>query len=356
MIDRNKQEVSNVSDSFVQQANGDIHNYGLAYTDVKEICHDVVRQELAIVTKEATDIFHKEVAAFEDQFVERLEKLENPQVIDKLRTPKLQFALHDTIKEYAKSDDANTKEELIDLLIDRLNVNEHSSEQYLIDESIKILPNLSLAQTYFLGALTLRKIVNRGYSYIVDRNLAKRAMLYEYLNEITTLDIQYLKLVKCCSDMPGTKYFIPTLNAMKNNYDLLFRHHITDDVLYTFLHDHPNLPMLNGRILIYKNDSTNESHLLYSSKKYLIEELEQAHQQFSLSELDNFINIFTPLSDEEMKQYLISLNPNWQKALECLDREEITQIDLTPVGLYIGRRIVKKVTKDVTLPLEDFYK
>ena len=32
MIDRNKQEVSNVSDSFVQQANGDIHNYGLAHT------------------------------------------------------------------------------------------------------------------------------------------------------------------------------------------------------------------------------------------------------------------------------------------------------------------------------------
>ena len=72
--------------------------------------------------------------------------------------------------------------------------------------------------------------------------------------------------------------------------------------------------------------------------------------------IHNFINIFTPLSDEEMKQYLISLNPNWQKALECLDREEITQIDLTPVGLYIGRRIVKKVTKDDTLPLEDFYK
>jgi hypothetical protein len=38
-----------------------------------------------------------------------------------------------------------------------------------------------------------------------------------------------------------------------------------------------------------------------------------------------------------------------------LDKEEITQIDLTPIGLYIGRRIVKKVIKDNTLPLEDFY-
>ena len=178
MMEMNKQEVSNVSDSFVQQANGDVHNnFGLAYNDVKEICHDVVRQELAIVTKEATDIFHQEVSAFENQFVERLEKLGNPQVMEKLRLPKLQFALHDTIKEYAKTDDADTKEELVDLLIDRLKVNEHSTEQYLIDESIKILPNLSLAQTYFLGALTFRKIMNQGYSFNVDKHLSKRAML-----------------------------------------------------------------------------------------------------------------------------------------------------------------------------------
>lgn len=354
-MEKNKQEVSNVSDSFVRQANGDIHNYGFSYNDVKEICRDVVRQELAIVTKEATNTFHKEITAFENQFVGRLKKLENPQVMEKLRMPKLQFALHDTIKEYAKADDEGTKEELIDLLIDRLKVNEHSTEQYLIDESIKILPNLSLAQTYFLGVLTLRKTTKQGLSFLVDRDLAKRAMLYEYLNEIKTLDIQYLKLVNCCSDMPGTKYYIPILNSMKSNYDLLFRHHITDDILQTYLRNHPNMPMLNGKFLVYRNDNTNELHLLYTAKNYLIQELEKAQQQFSLSELDQFIDLFTPLTNEEIKQHLISLNSNWEKAFDYLDKEEITQIDLTPIGLYIGRRIVKKVIKDNTLPLEDFY-
>ena len=182
-MERNKQKVSDVSDSFVQQANGDIHNYGLAYNDVKEICRDVVRQELTIVTKEATDTFHQEIAAFEDQFVGRLEKLENPQVMDKLRSPKLQFTLHDTIKEYAKTDDVNTKEELVDLLLERLKVEEHSTEQYLIDESINILPRLSLSQTYFLGALTLRKLMNQGISYNVNNYLKNRAILYEVFGD-----------------------------------------------------------------------------------------------------------------------------------------------------------------------------
>ena len=120
MLEKNKQEVSNVYDSLVQQANGNINNYGLGYNDVKEICRDVIRQELAIVTKEATNTLNQEISAFENQFVDRLEKLENPQVMDKLRIPKLQFVLHDTMKEYAKTDDIDTKEELVDLMIERL--------------------------------------------------------------------------------------------------------------------------------------------------------------------------------------------------------------------------------------------
>ena len=356
MLERNKQEVSNVSDSFVQQANGDIHNHGLGYNDVKEICHDVVRQELAIVTKEATDSFHHEISAFENQFVDRLEKLENPHVMEKLKTPKLQFALHDTIKEYAKSDDVDTKEELVDLLIERLKVEEHTTEQYLIDESIKIIPNLSLFQAYFLGALTLRKVINQGYSFIVDSNLGKRALLYEYLDKISNLDIHYLKLTNCCSDMPGTKYYVSMFDLMKPEYDLLFRHNITEETYDSFIRDHPNIPTVKGQQIIYKKGNTNEIYLLYSSKNYLVQELKKENKMGSLPLFDQLINLFTPFTNDEISQHLVSLNSNWQKAFDCLNKEEVTHIDLTPVGTYIGRRIVKKVTKDDTLPLVEFYK
>lgn len=356
MLEENKQEVSNVSDSFVQQANGNINYYGLGYNDVKAICRDVVRQELAIVTKEATNTFQQEISAFEDQFVSRLEKLENPKVMEKLRTPKLQFALHDTMKEYAKTDDENTKEDLVDLLIERLKVNEHTTEQYLIDECIKVLPNLSLYQTYFLGALTLRKVINQGYSFVVSNNLGKRGMLYEYLDSITNLDLHYLKLANCCSDMSGTKYYLPILDIMKPDYDLLFRHHITEEAYNAFIHSHPNVPSQKGQQLVYRKGNTNEIYLFYSSKRYLIQELNKKKIHYSLSEIDELINLFTPFTNDVIKQHLISLNSNWGKAFVCFDKEEVTHIDLTPVGTYIGRKIVKKVTKDDTLPLEEFYK
>lgn len=356
MLERNKQEVSNMSDSFVQQANGNINNYGLGYNDVKEICRDVVRQELAIVTKEANNTFQQEISAFENQFIDSLKNLDNPLLMEKLKTPKLQFALHDTMKEYTKTDDNSTKEELVDLLIERLKVGEHTTEQYLIDESIKILPNLSLSQTHFLGALILRKVINQGYSFLVDNNLGKRAMLYEHLNKISNLDIHYLKLANCCSDMSGTKYYMPLIDIMKPDYDLLFRHHITKETYDNFIQSHPNIPVIKGRQLIYTKGNTNEIYLLYSSRNYLLHELQKENKPYSLSELDELINLFRPFTNDEIKQHLISLNSNWEKAFDCFDKEEVTHIDLTPVGTYIGRRIVKKVTKDETLPLEDFYK
>ena len=116
------------------------------------------------------------------------------------------------------------------------------------------------------------------------------------------------------------------------------------------------MPLLKGQFLIYKNDDTNNVYLLFSSKKLLIQQLKNNQQQYSPSELDDFINLFIPFTDNEIKQHLISLNSNWQKAFDCLDKEEITPIDPTPVGLYIGRRIVKKVINNNTIPLMDFYK
>lgn len=356
MLEKNKQEVSNVNDSLVQQANGNINNYGLGYNDVKEICRDVLRQELAIVTKEATNTFNQEISAFENQFVDRLEKLENPQVMDKLRNPKLQFVLHDTMKEYAKTDDIDTKEELVDLMIERLKVEENTTEQYLIDESIKILPNLSKPQVYLLGALTLRKVIHQGFSIIVENNLKKRALIFEYLNQISTLDIHYLKLVNCCADLSGTKYYLPLIDILKPDYDLLFRHHVEEQTYDAFIQNIPNISTLKIRQLVYRKGNTNEIHLYYSSKNKLIEVLQNENQLDKMPIVEQLINLFPQFTDNDIKTYLSSLNPNWEKAFMYLNKEEITHIDLTPVGTYIGRRIVKKVTKDETLPLREFYK
>jgi hypothetical protein len=143
---------------------------------------------------------------------------------------------------------------------------------------------------------------------------------------------------------------------MKPEYDLLFRHYITEEAYDSFIRDHPNIPSVKGQQIIYKKGNTNEIYLMYSSKNYLVQELKKENKMDSLPLFDQLINLFTPFTNDEISQHLVSLNSNWQKAFDCLNKEEVTHIDLTPVGTYIGRRIVKKVTKDDTLPLVEFYK
>lgn len=84
----------------MQQTNGDIHNHGLGYGDVKDICRDVIRQELGIVTKEAYDRLNRIIEDFQKRLIEKLAGLNDQNVINKFKEPRYQFVLHDAIKEY----------------------------------------------------------------------------------------------------------------------------------------------------------------------------------------------------------------------------------------------------------------
>ena len=149
MLEKNEQEVSNVNGSVVQQANGNINNYGLGYNDVKAISQDVISQYLSSLTNVALDTFRKRIAEFERIFIEKLDYLETPHAEEKLKTPNMQITMRMTMEEYAKSEDANTREELVDLLIERLKVNENDDEKFLIEDAIKILPSITEKQGNF---------------------------------------------------------------------------------------------------------------------------------------------------------------------------------------------------------------
>ena len=49
-----------------------------------------------------------------------------------------------------------------------------------------------------------------------------------------------------------------------------------------------------------------------------------------------------PYSNDEIKDFLISINPNWGKLIHLFHQEDIQRLRLTPVGVYIANRIVQK--------------
>lgn len=344
MLEKNKQEASNNSGSFIQQANGDIYNNGLRYIDVREICRDVLRYEFQIVTKDAVDKLTQIIVDFQNRLIDKLSKIEDKEIIGKLREPRAQFALHDTIKGYSQTDNEETKEELVDIMIDRLRVDENSTERFVIDDAIQILPKLSLALTRFLGSILMRRMEERNLPFIFRYNLNNQAKLYEHLDEISNLDIAYLVQLNCCETMPGLTHMVTIEEEMRRRYDLYFRQSTTMEEYSNYIATHMVLTSgWNGLAWICPDKPNSKEYRMVSlSQNHLKNSLEKDGRMEIWPELQTYINTMRPLNDEEIRKLLIEINPNWDKIINLCHQENIQKLQLTPVGVYIANRIVQK--------------
>ena len=71
MLEKNKQTISDINNSMVQQAQGNINNIMLVgETTIKNLIYEVVRSELNIVAEEAHEKFSKMLDEFKNRLVE----------------------------------------------------------------------------------------------------------------------------------------------------------------------------------------------------------------------------------------------------------------------------------------------
>ena len=344
MLEKNKQEASNNSGSYIQQANGDIYNNGLGYSDVREICRDVLRHEFQIVTKDAVDKLKRIIEEFQNLLVDKIAKIEDKEIIDRLREPRCQFALHDAIKGYSQTDNEETKEDLVDIMIDRLRVDENSIERFVIDDALLILPKLSFALTRFLGSVLIRRMEERNLPFIFRQNLSNQAKLYEHLDKISNLDIAYLFQLNCCETMHSLTHMVTIEEEMRRRYDLYFRQTTTMEEYNNYVTAHTVLaPGLKGFALVCPDKpNSNECRMVSLSQNHLKDSLEKEGRMDLWPELQTYINTLRPLNDEEIRDLLIEINPNWGKVINLFHQENIQRLQLTPVGMYIANRVVQK--------------
>lgn len=344
MFEMNKQEASNISNSSVQQAKGNIYNYGVSYSDVKDICRDVIRQEFQIVTQEAVDKLNKIIEEFQTRLIEKIAELNDQEVISKFKEPRYQFILHDAIKEYAQTDNEDTKEDLVGVLIDRLQVDENSTERFVVEDAIKIIPKLSFPLTRLLGSILMRRMEERNLPFIFRNNLNELARIYEHLDEISNLDIAYLFQLNCCELMQGYRRMVTIEEEMRQRYDLFFRQPTTIEEYNNYVASHPILaPGINGfSFVCVDSANNNECRMTSLSTHHLKDSLQNAGKMDMWPELEKYINTLRPYNDEEIKNLLININPNWAKIIDLFHQENIQSLQLTPVGTYIANRIIQK--------------
>lgn len=363
------QKIKGVQDSPVLQAGGDIH-VGLTYTEVKDLCQTLIAAEVGRLTQVAEDDFQKRLDEFEKRFYEKLEQLSNKENLEKLKKPGVQLCIHDTILSSMKTDDELTKEQLQEMLIDRLNVDENDTERAVIEDAIEKATKVSKPLMALMVALQFRTFLMPGpFKMMVDHVFAQIGELFKALENLSNLDIAYGKQLQCLTDLPPLKMAATYEEMLLHNYDLHFRHFMKQSQYHQFREEHPEIQhgiQLNNldNMSIITVDGTNpgiaaddrEISLMSSSTQYLKGMLRSQGKDYMIPALDLFLQQMPLFNKVELRTYLTRLNGGWQNLFTLFNRPEINNLQLTPVGYYLSLVYTRNITHNSPDFLEEIYR
>lgn len=334
-------------------------NIGMTYTEVKDLCQTLIAAEVGRLTREAKEDFKRRLEEFEHRFYEKLAQMEAKENIEKLKKPSVQLCLHQTILSSMKTDDELTIEQLQEMLIDRLNIDENTTDRAIIEDAIEKSTKISKPLMALMVALQFRIYIMAGsLKQALDYSFGQLGELFGSLEGLTKLDIAYGDQLQCLMNLPTTRQVAPFEDILLANYDLYFRHSIKLGRFKEFRAVHPEiqhavkLSNIEGMAMICVDGSKpdvaeddREVTLMASSLNFLKRALREQEKEYMIPALDGLLDLMPMYTKEEMKAYLIGLNAGWAKLFEMLGKFKIDNRQLTPVGNYLSLVYARRITR-----------
>ena len=361
-----KQDISKISNSEVNQAGRDLTIvHGLGAADVIAIVKEVVASELSVYTQDAERKAQERVRHFSDTLVKALAEKVSEQ-LDRFNEPSLQYALREATLSYVKSGKPSDENALIDLMIERVKAEEHTTKQKLIDQAIKIIPQLSAECIAFLSLLVFRSLSLSGDRINLEKWFDTVNPLLDIIQNVTDFDIEYLKQADCTTGLTGIMGG-SWMESCISSYDLFFRHPVPYSESKAFMDKYgivrfdngftmnqspTALPLFVMETLEFQPDDSIRFRLVNKSMvEKLVADNNLSHVK---NDVDHLIEVSKPYTQEEVKDYFISRNANWSKAIELLESNRARASMLLPVGIYIGCRQLSLLSgRDISM--DTFY-
>lgn len=349
-----KQEISKIQDSTVFQAGGDLTiNTGLHASDVIAIVKEVVASELAVYTREADKKAEERLQRFSEDLVDELTK----KVSDKLNRfnePSVQMAARDAALSFVRSGDEKEERVLIDLLIERVSVEEHTTMQRLIDQALKVVPTLSPECLDLLSLVVFRNISYTGTRDKMIEWIKSMGSILQRVSRVTNLDIAFLSQADCVISIPGMSFSKPWGDAFLNRYDLVFRHPVPQDISDSFMRKF-SMHWENGNFIVGTDLLKENNAVLYFLSAFLFHQdgtisfnltdrntlfngIHSVGLDYIRPDVELLINSAQKFRPEEVRRFFVDIDPQWDLAINLIDKPSLLAVQLLPVGQYIGAR------------------
>jgi len=331
---------------------------GMSYMDVKDLCQTLIKTEVDRLTQEAQEEFHKRLEEFEQKFYEKLVRVESSN-IKKLKKPSLQLCLHETILSSMKTEDEHTKEQLQEMLIDRLNVDENMTDKAIIEDAIEKVTKVSKPMMALMVALQFRTFIMAGeFKQSLDNSFRQMGELFTALKDLTNLDIAYGNQLQCFTNLPFLEQTANFDEILLSNYDLYFRHAMKFKDYKDFRNNHPEIQHtvrvgnIDGISMICIDGSKSdvlehdrEVTFMASSSVFLKKTLKEQKKEYMIPVMNMMLEQMPAFTKDELRKHLMNLNIGWHSLFEMCDRFQVNKLQLTPVGNYLALVYAKRITR-----------
>lgn len=341
-MEKNKQTQTVGDNSTSLQVGRDLHiTQGVSYSEAKEIALDVFNNNFYRLSSEATELAIKRAEEMTNLYLEKLcEK--SPESIEALKEPDMQYALLTAQKEYARSGDKDLSEVLVDILVERSTIKERSLMQIVLNESLSIVPKLTIGQLDALSIIFLLRYTK--YLRMNNLDTLKMYINNRFIPFIQTLTkehshFQHLEYTGCgnitISDIKIEKVFL-------EKYPGLFVKGFTSEQFNTILNGKRLsksiiMPSLQNKEL-YQIGAINDEVI----KTLIIESGADEDLADKLIKLQNS----HLMSEQEVKNFLTDLNPGMVTLFDYWDNSEMNHMTLTSVGIAIAHANIRRKTNE----------
>jgi hypothetical protein len=337
-----------INDKTQQQEAGDnsanyqaqtINQYGLSYRDTKEIAEDVVKVKFIEFQNIAN-----QAAKERDEYITNsvLEKLQNsnPHLLEAFKEPSMQSALYSAQKGFVISGEKEVGDLLVDILVDRANQQERDLKQIVLDESLEVVPKLTLNQ---LDTLTLIFLLKYSSNKNINSLESFKSYLEVWLKPFTvnlskeSSCYQHLEYCNCGSISAAS---IRIEEIFMQTHKGLF---CTGSTKEEFEHSYGDL--LNfGDMLIPGLHKTN--HLIVRAMNDEFLRTEASNQNLTEENIVKLKQFYdnTPMQPDEVKSYLETQGEFMKTLIASWNESKMKNMTLTTVGISIAQANFRKKT------------
>jgi hypothetical protein len=359
MFNSHNLQIGNITNSKAIIINGDVAIDGKFYGETKNIFLEILRNDFEKFSMQAAEQAKTELENFLEILFEKLAKEKLTSIVENFKLPAVQVSLHDTLMGYIVTEDIHIKHFIVDVLIDRLKMQDNTIERTIINDAINIIPKLSLPTACLIALMALRQqVAVMPISFMLDFYFMQLSPIVDNLKNVTNLDIEYIKQNNCTVPITGLFPIDSFENHLLRQYDLFFRQKGSFKKFIEFSEIHPEVRFsvndLGTCMASISRENSEHWQFCDTNSTLFYNRLRERQQEYLIplvEELKKDMPIFSKL---EVREYLISINSNWSFAFDLLNSEALGKSGLSILGNYIGSKLISKHTHSNALSISNF--